>query len=64
MSPNLQASGLLNKLKHSVVINTKVVIVSASYNVRHIAGALGVECIPKSTALKCLSAYKEALGVV
>ena len=37
---------------------------SASYNVRHIAGALGVECIPKSTALKCLSAYKEALGVV
>lgn len=44
--------------------NTKVIIISASYNVRHIAETLGVECIPKSTALKCLSAYKEILGVV
>lgn len=43
--------------------NTKVVIISASYNARSIAAALGVECIPKSTALKCISAYKEALGV-
>lgn len=44
--------------------NTKVVIISASYNARHIAENLGVECISKSTALRCLSAYKEVLGVI
>ena len=41
--------------------NTKIVIISASYNARQIADLYGVECIPKSTALKCLSAYKEVL---
>jgi len=40
---------------------TKIVIISASYNVRYIAEKLGADCIPKSTALKCLSAYKELL---
>ena len=62
----MNCSALILKLKQQNAHQkpTKVVIVSASYNVRHIAGALGVECIPKSTALKCLSAYKEALGVV
>ena len=39
--------------------NTKVVMISASYNIRQVANSLGVECIPKSTALKCMSAYKE-----
>lgn len=41
---------------------TKIIIISASYNVRTIADCLGVNCIPKSTALKCLSAYQEILG--
>ncbi len=40
---------------------TKIIMISASYNIRHIAEALGVECIPKSTAMKCLSAYEELL---
>lgn len=63
--PKFAGEWLVEQIKtFSRYINTKVVIVSASYNVRHIDGALGVECIPKSTALKCLSAYKEALGVV
>lgn len=43
--------------------NTKVIIISAAYNVRYIAENLEVECIPKSTALKCISAYKEIFGV-
>ncbi len=40
---------------------TKIIMISASYNIRHIAETLGVECIPKSTAMKCLSAYEELL---
>ena len=40
---------------------TKVVMISASYNLRHIAETLDVQCIPKSTALKCISAYEEIL---
>lgn len=43
--------------------NTNIIMISASYNIRHIADDLEVKCIPKSTALKCLTAYKEALGV-
>ncbi len=42
---------------------TKVVMISASYNIRQIANSLGVECIPKSTALKCISAYKEVFNL-
>lgn len=41
--------------------NTKIIIISASYNVRFIAENLHVLCIPKSTALKCISAYQELL---
>lgn len=41
--------------------DTKVIMISATYNIRHIAETLGVYCIPKSTALKCLSAYEEIL---
>ena len=41
--------------------STKIVMISAAYNIRHIADNLEVNCIPKSTALKCLSAYKEIL---
>ncbi len=41
--------------------NTKIILISASYNARNIAEMLGVNCIPKPTALKCLSAYRELL---
>ena len=37
--------------------NTKVVIISAAYNVRHIAQILGVECIPKATARNFPDSY-------
>lgn len=40
---------------------TKVIMISAAYNIRTIASNLDVECIPKSTAAKCLSAYEELL---
>lgn len=40
---------------------TKIIMVSASYNVRTIAESLNVDCIPKTTAVKCLSAYRELL---
>ena len=40
---------------------TKIVMVSASANIRHIADSLGIDCIPKSTAINCISAYEEIL---
>ena len=40
---------------------TKIIMISASYNIRKIAETLNVDCIPKSTAIKCLSAYRELL---
>ena len=42
---------------------TKIVMISATYNIRQIADSYGVYSIPKSTAAKCLSAYKEILDV-
>ena len=36
---------------------TKIVIISATYNIKHIAETLGVECISKSTAGKFPNAY-------
>ncbi len=41
--------------------STKIVMISAAYNIRHIADNLEVNCIPKSTALTCVSAYREIL---
>ena len=38
-------------------LNTKIVIISATYNIHSVADSLGVECIPKSTALKFPNAY-------
>lgn len=38
-------------------LNTKVVIISATYNIHSVAESLGVECVPKSTALKFPEAY-------
>lgn len=40
---------------------TKIIIISASYNVRNIAENLKVQCIPKSTALKSFSIYQELI---
>lgn len=43
--------------------NTIIIMVSASYNLRQIARQLDIECIPKSTALTSIAAYKELLRV-
>ena len=60
--PKFAGEWLVEQIKtFSRYNNTKVVIISASYNARHIAESYGVECIPKPTALKRLSAYKEVL---
>ena len=37
---------------------TKIIVCSATFNIRQIAEQLGVECIPKSTALKFPTAYE------
>ena len=63
-SPKYAGEWLVEQIKSfNRYNNTNVIMISASYNIRHIAEVLEVKCIPKSTALKCLSAYKEALGV-
>ena len=60
--PKFAGEWLVEQIKtFSRYNNTKVVIISASYNARDIAELYGVECIPKQTALKCLSVYKEVL---
>lgn len=62
-SPKYAGEWLVEQIKtFNRYNNTKVVMISASYNIRHIADSLGIECIPKSTALKCLSAYREVLN--
>ncbi len=38
-------------------LNTKIVIISGAYNIRHIAEVNGVECIPKPTAYKFPQSY-------
>lgn len=43
-------------------INTKIIIISAAYNIRTIAENYGVHCIPKSTAIKFPQAYEEYLN--
>ena len=40
---------------------TKIIMVSASSNIKFIAENLGIDCIPKSTAIKFISAYEELL---
>lgn len=63
-SPKYAGEWLVEQIKSfNRYNNTNVIMISASYNIRHIAEVLEVKCIPKSTALKCLSAYKEVLGV-
>lgn len=59
-APKYAGEWLVEQIKaFNAYKNTKIVIISASYNVRFIAETLGVKCIPKSTALKCFSAYQE-----
>jgi hypothetical protein len=36
---------------------SRIVIISAAYNIKHIAETLGVECISKSTARSFPNAY-------
>ncbi len=61
-APKYAGEWLVEKIKMlPKYFNTKVIMISASYNIRHIADSLNIFCIPKSTATKCLSAYKEIL---
>ncbi len=62
-APKYAGEWLVEQIKtFSRYNDTRVVMISATYNIRHIAESLGVYCIPKSTALKCLSAYEEVLS--
>lgn len=61
-SPKYAGEWLVEQIKTFNRYNsTKIVMISAAYNIRNIADNLEINCIPKSTALKCLSAYKEIL---
>ena len=61
-APKYAGEWLVEQIKTFDMYNkTKVVMISANYNIRHIAETLNVYCIPKSTALKCISAYEEIL---
>ena len=61
-SPKYAGEWLVEQIKtFNRYNNTKVIMISATYNIRHIAETLGVYCIPKSTALKCISAYEGIL---
>ena len=61
-APKYAGEWLVEQIKtFNIYSNTKIVMISAAYNVRHIADNLGIECIPKSTALKSFSAYEEIL---
>lgn len=44
-------------------LNTKVVIISASYNIKTIAESLGVESISKTTARNFPDVYKSVFGI-
>lgn len=41
--------------------NTPIIIISATYNIRTIAQRLDVNCLPKATAARDLTAYKLAM---
>lgn len=43
--------------------NTPIIIISATYNIRHIAQQLNVNCLPKVIAARDLNAYKLAMDV-
>lgn len=61
-APKSAGEWLVEQIKtFNIYRSTKIVMISAAYNVRHIADNLDIACIQKSTALKCLSAYEEIL---
>ena len=45
----------------SFCYKTKIIIISATNGVRHIAEHYGVDCIPKSTAVISKEPYKELI---
>lgn len=56
--PDFAGEWLIKQIKNfKNYVHTKIVIISATYNIRSIAESLDVECIPKSTALKFPQAY-------
>lgn len=56
--PDYAGEWLIKQIKtFKNYIHTKIVIISATYNIRSIAESLDVECIPKATALKFPQAY-------
>ena len=63
-SPKHAGEWLVEKIKtFDKYKKTKIIMISASYNLRQIARILNIECIPKSTALASISAFKEILNV-
>ncbi len=47
--------------KLSAYKTTRIIIISASYNIRSVAARLGVNCLPKGTAVNDLNSYKLAI---
>lgn len=61
-APKYAGEWLVEQIKMlSKYYKTKIVMVSASSNIRQVAESLGIDCIPKSTAINCISAYEEIL---
>ena len=61
-APKHAGEWLIEQIKTLPKYNhTKIVIVSATFNLRSIADALKVDFIPKSTALNSISAYEEII---
>lgn len=44
--------------------NTKIIIMSAAYNIRSIAQKLDVDCLPKAIAARDLTSYKLAIDSI
>lgn len=62
--PKYAGEWLIEQIKNlKNYCGTKIVIISSAYNIRYIAEQFSAEALPKPTALKCLSAYKEVLGI-
>ena len=61
-SPKLAGEWFVEQIKTlPKYFKTKIVIISASYNIRHIAETLNVDCIPKSAARVSIEAYAQVL---
>lgn len=61
-SPKLAGEWLVEQIKtFPKFYNTKIIIISATYNIRHIAENYGVDCIPKSAARVSIEPYIELL---